>query len=359
MPTPTGSPRPPRPTTRDGFSILIICALPLEANAVLALFDHHWDNDGPPFDKAPGDPNAYSTGTIGRHNVVVAHMSGMGKVNSAAVANSCRMSFINIKLALLVGITGIVPFDADGKDIFLGDVIISEGVIQYDLGRQHEDRFTRKNTLLDSLGRPNAEIRAILAKLKGLRSRRSLCADMAGYLDTLRLDPLLAAEHPGIEYDMLFEANHQRLCENETGHSAGHGGNLVQRRRPKDTTDLQPAIHFGLIGSGDLVMRSGKHRDDIAREEGVIAFESESAGIWDTYPCVVIKGGCNYADGHENKRFQIYSAATAAACMKAFLRHWVPSQTPQLEQVPPQMAMGTYGIVAISTMERIHDTIEC
>ena len=65
--------RPLRPNTRDGFEIAIICALPLEADAVEALFDHYWDDDAGPFDKAPGDPNAHSTGTISRHNVVLAH----------------------------------------------------------------------------------------------------------------------------------------------------------------------------------------------------------------------------------------------------------------------------------------------
>lgn len=56
--------RPRRPATRSDFEIAIICALTLEADAVDALIDHHWDDDGLPYDKAPGDPNAYSTGAI-------------------------------------------------------------------------------------------------------------------------------------------------------------------------------------------------------------------------------------------------------------------------------------------------------
>ncbi|RKK33368.1 hypothetical protein BFJ69_g18737, partial [Fusarium oxysporum] len=101
----TLSPRPPRPrrpSHRRGFEIAIICALTLEADAIEALFDHHWDDDGPPFDKEPGDPNAYSTGVIGRFNVVLAYMPGMGKVNAATVASNCGKSFPGIKLALVV-----------------------------------------------------------------------------------------------------------------------------------------------------------------------------------------------------------------------------------------------------------------
>ncbi|OAA74419.1 Ankyrin repeat-containing domain protein [Akanthomyces lecanii RCEF 1005] len=101
MTTPNAGFQPPRPTARDDFKIAVICALPLEADAVDALFDRHWDEDGPSFDNAPDDPNAYSTGAIGRHNVVLAHMPGMGKGNAAIVANNCRISFPNLKLALV------------------------------------------------------------------------------------------------------------------------------------------------------------------------------------------------------------------------------------------------------------------
>jgi hypothetical protein len=64
---------PPPPRDRRGFEIAIICALPLEADAVIALFDKHWEDDGQSLSSAPGDPNAYTTGVIGMHNVVVAH----------------------------------------------------------------------------------------------------------------------------------------------------------------------------------------------------------------------------------------------------------------------------------------------
>lgn len=101
---------------------MVVSALTLEADAVDALFDHHWDEDGPSVNKAPSDPNAYSAGAIGRHNVVLAHMHDIGKVNAATVANNCRSSFPNIKLALGVDVSGVVPFRSDGDEIVLGDV---------------------------------------------------------------------------------------------------------------------------------------------------------------------------------------------------------------------------------------------
>jgi nucleoside phosphorylase len=74
-------------------------------------------------------------------------------------------------------------------------------------------------------------------------------------------------------------------------------------------------------------MKSGEGRDRIAAAEGVIAFEMEGAGVWDNFPCIIIKGACNYADSHKSKVWQRYAAATAAACAKAFLGFWIPSLT--------------------------------
>ncbi|XWX00522.1 hypothetical protein V2A60_008542 [Cordyceps javanica] len=334
MTTPNAELRAPRRTARDDFEIAVICALPLEADAVDALFDHCWDEDDAPLDKAPYDPNAYTTGAIGRHNVVLAHMPGMGKVSAAAVANSCRMSFPNIKLALVVGIAGVVPFGPDGEEIILGDVIISDGVIQYDLGRQLPGRFVRKDTLLDALGRPNVEIRSMMAKLKMRRGRKQLANGMEEYLDALRLEPELAAEYPGAAHDILFEATYRHIGGKEVCDQSGCNGNVITRNHTHEIGNPVPTIHFGLIASGDSVIKSGEDRDRIAKEEGVIAFEMESAGVWDTFPCVVIKGACDYADNHKNKRWQSYAAATAAACMKAFLKYWVPSRLPKLSLNP-------------------------
>ncbi|RYP10705.1 hypothetical protein DL764_000495 [Monosporascus ibericus] len=313
-----------RPATRFDFTIAVICALPLEADAVDALFDCHWDDDGPPYDKAPGDPNAYSTGAVGRHNVVLVHMPGMGKVNAAIVAANCRTSFPNIKLAVVVGVCGVAPFSPDGDEIVLGDVIVSDGVIQYDLGRQLPNKFVRKDTLLDSLGRPNAEIRALLAKLKGVRGRKMLRDKIAGYLDALESESELAAQYPGIAYDRLFEATYHHASEGMLCEGCGCNGRLVPRRRLAQDSP-RPAVHFSLIASGDRVMKSGVERDTIARQDGIVGFEMEGAGVWDIFPCVVIKGACDYADSHKTKTWQRYAAAAAAACMKAFLEYWVPS----------------------------------
>uniref|UniRef100_A0A0C4DID9 Nucleoside phosphorylase domain-containing protein n=1 Tax=Fusarium oxysporum (strain Fo5176) TaxID=660025 RepID=A0A0C4DID9_FUSOF len=149
--------QPLRPKSRDEFGIAILCALTLEADAVLTLFDRHWDEDGShSYGKARGDPNAYSTGVIGQHNVVLAHLPGMGKITAGQIASFCRMSYVNVSLALVVGICGGAPFYGKAREeILLGDVIISTGVVQYDYGSRYPDMFKEKDTLDDAPGRPD------------------------------------------------------------------------------------------------------------------------------------------------------------------------------------------------------------
>ena len=60
-----------------------------------------------------------------------------------------RVSFSHIKLALVVGIYGGMPYDSDGNEVLLGDVVISQALIRDDFwkaipgGVQEEDRCTR------------------------------------------------------------------------------------------------------------------------------------------------------------------------------------------------------------------------
>lgn len=66
-------------------------------------------------------------------------------------------------------------------------------------------------------------------------------------------------------------------------------------------------------------MKHGQTRDLYARKYGILCFEMEAAGLMDRFPCLVIRGICDYADSHKNKQWQEYAAATAAAYAKELL----------------------------------------
>ncbi|KAJ4855339.1 phosphorylase superfamily domain-containing protein [Trichoderma breve] len=324
-----------KPTSRDQFHIAIICALPREADAVMLLFDEFWDEDSDPFGRANGDTNTYNTGRIGKHNVVLAILPGMGTNNAASATASLRSSYSNLKLALLVGICGGVPRIAD-EDVFLGDVVVSKAIVQYDFGRQYPGGFEIKNTIEDSLGRANKDIRGLLAVFETEHMRDWLSTKSADYLKQLqeaakRKRRRAKYQNPGAIQNKLFLRDyiHQHQLEQcETCNLGCDETQLVQR----DVSFLDNGvfnIFIGRIGSGNTVMKSGKDRDRIAAQHNLIAFEMEGAGAWDEVPCLVVKGVCDYADSHKNKQWQDFAAATGACVMKAILARYVVAEGAQ------------------------------
>ena len=67
-------------------------------------------------------------------------------------------------------------------------------------------------------------------------------------------------------------------------------------------------------------MKSGEKRDELsAKFHNALCFEMEAAGLMDVFPCLVIRGICDYSDSHKNKDWQEYAAATAAAYAREIL----------------------------------------
>ncbi|KAF7557262.1 hypothetical protein G7Z17_g824 [Cylindrodendrum hubeiense] len=79
----------------------------------------------------------------------------MGKVHAASAAASLKASYTNLRLAIVVGICGGVPrLSEDEDEILLGDVVISNALIQFDFGRRYPGGlFRRKASVQQSLGR--------------------------------------------------------------------------------------------------------------------------------------------------------------------------------------------------------------
>ena len=74
----------------------------------------------------------------------------------------------------------------------------------------------------------------------------------------------------------------------------------------------------------------------------------EAAGLMDESPCLVIRGICDYADSHKNKRWQPYAAATAAAYAKELL-----SIIPTAEVATARTAGGVMEIAGASLQNTI------
>ncbi|KAL6815061.1 hypothetical protein J3E69DRAFT_346691 [Trichoderma sp. SZMC 28015] len=359
---------PVAPPDRDHFDVAIICAIPTEYNAICQIFDKFWDDDGDPYGRAAGDLNIYTTGRIGKHNVVLALLPQMGKSNAAAAAASFRSSYNNVELALLVGVCGGVPrTDSFAEDeILLGDVVISRAVVQYDFGRKYPNGFVRKSSFQDNLGKASKNIQGLLINFgtdRGLNLLQRQTAQFLRHLQSKNRRTLTKYRYPGTVEDRLFRPDYRHkhrdsrantcticgsdtnaVCEealNETCEALGcEERYLVDRKRLQKKQTLEqssqeeaqePAIHIGTVASGDTVLKSGEDRDKIAAKEEVIAFEMEGAGIWGEIPCIILKGVCDYADSHKNKRWQDFAAATAAAAAKALLHRYPKTEKARYE----------------------------
>jgi nucleoside phosphorylase len=73
-------------------------------------------------------------------------------------------------------------------------------------------------------------------------------------------------------------------------------------------------------------MKDALIRDKFAKEEDVLCFEMEAAGLMDQFPCLVIRGICHYSDSHKSKEWQGYAALTAAAYAQELLYRVLPKQ---------------------------------
>ncbi|RYO80522.1 hypothetical protein DL762_007612 [Monosporascus cannonballus] len=133
------------------------------------------------------------------------------------------------------------------------------------------------------------------------------------------------------------EQNYDEMEDEEEGnHCTNCDQTKIVRRKPRDML-----VHYGLIASGNQVIKDAPFRDEINMRLGgkVLCFEMEAAGLMNDFPCIVIRGICDYADSHKNKDWQEHAAATAAAFGKELLSV-IPAQ--EVEQMP--MIKINYGL---------------
>lgn len=80
-----------------------------------------------------------------------------------------------------------------------------------------------------------------------------------------------------------------------------------------------------MITSGNTLVKDTQLRDKLA-DKGALCFETEAAGLMNHFPCLVIRGICDYADSHKNKEWQGFAAMAAAAYAKDLLRQIAPNK---------------------------------
>jgi len=304
---------------RDAFQIGWICALPIEAAAAKEMLDESFGNLDA---QDPTDSNAYTLGRIGKHHVVIACLPGgqYGTTSATTVANNMTRTFSSsLRIGLMVGVGGAIPSAA--HDIRLGDIVIScpdgtsGGVIQYDMGKVGiGGEFYRTGTL-------NSPPRPLLTAVNLMRAAE------------LTDDPLYPSyivqstarnartqrtfRRPPTQQDRLFKPEYDHAENADECDNCLIDGEVTRTQR--ESSDPQP--HYGIIASGNAVIKDAKTREQLRLKTGALCFEMEAAGLMMDFPCIVIRGTCDYADTHKNKQWQGYAALAAASYAKELLSY--------------------------------------
>ncbi|OJI96970.1 hypothetical protein ASPVEDRAFT_122721 [Aspergillus versicolor CBS 583.65] len=309
------------------YTVGWVGALPVE----LAAASQMLDEEHPELPHDPNDNNIYTLGRIGSHNVVIACLPAgqFGPTSAAAVAVQMKSKFPAIRFGLMVGVGGGVPGPVE---IRLGDVVVSQpsadhgGVVQYDSGTATASGLRRKGFL----NAPPAILLNAVSKLRANHMRNR--SRVSQYLSSFEDIPRFQREHAGV--DWLFSSQYTHV-EGPTCDACSK--NHLIMRTPRENESVE--IHYGTIASGNQVIRSGITRDQLSTElGGVLCFEMEAAGLMNGFPCIVIRGICDYADSHKNKNWQPYAAATAAAYAKDLLSVIPASDVMEAFSVPRSQA---------------------
>ncbi|KAF3283208.1 hypothetical protein TWF970_001186 [Orbilia oligospora] len=288
------------PKTREEYTIGWICALPKEQIAAVPMLDQR--HSDPKLYKSPNDTNAYFFGSIGRHDVVITclPLKCYGTNRTAKAAAQMLNNFPSIKITFMVGIGAGIPTKVE-----LGDVVVGTEWAQWDFGKVNGDG------VFEHTGRkcfPPDELLSVMSKIRTEHSLRGY-TQIPEYIQNLGME----RPHLASEYCLRPDATEKSQS--------------TLNRNPEDIR-----IHYGLIASGNQVVKDAKVRDDInKRLEGqVLCLEMEAAGLVGI-PAVVIRGICDYADSNKNDDWQEYAAAVAAACAKEFITSIEPAAAREIQ----------------------------
>ncbi|KAH0443511.1 kinesin [Colletotrichum camelliae] len=317
------------------YTVGWICAVTAEVVAARAFLD---EEHAGPRQTSENDNNSYILGKIGSHNVVIAALpdSQYGTTSAATVARDMLHSFPKVRIGLMVGIGGGAP--SRKHDIRLGDVVVSSSksgqasVFQYDFGKTIQDCKFQETGFLNQ---PPPLLQTALATLKGTYEMKGhrLVDSVNKNLEKIKKKSLYRQPTPASDRlyrsDIIYPSGSPHGCDIECSNDTA---SLVARDERGEEED-NPAIHYGLIASGNQLIKDAGMRDRLAAEKDVLCFEMEAAGLMNHFPCLVIRGICDYSDSHKNKEWQGFAAMMAAAYATDLLYHIAPSSVEAEEPI--------------------------
>ncbi|KAK5202772.1 hypothetical protein LTR41_011483 [Exophiala xenobiotica] len=322
--------------TVQDYHVGWICALNIELTAAMAMLDEEHEMIA---GQDPQDHNSYVLGRIHQHHVVIACMpeGADGLVPAANVARDMARTCPALRVGLMVGIGGGIPDLSKGIAVRLGDIVVSKpekiwgGVVQYDHGKAEDGgKFVVKG----QLSQPPTLLLQALAQLRARHSMRP--SKVSGYItEAIERNPMM--EETGFTLPSESDCFYCSVCDNDIGAPVGDCKGIHAKRKQRKNN--KPMVHYGIIASGNQVVKDAAVRDRLRDECNAFCVEMEAAGLMNEFPCLVIRGICDYADLHKNDAWHPYGAMTAAAYAKEFLQYISPAQASQEQPIKNALGM--------------------
>ena len=291
--------------------IAVITALPKEYVAMKVLLNRTTDQAI----SGRGGGHRYLLGYISKSNgqemPVILSLADMGNNMAATRTTQLLTYFPTISSIIMTGIAGGIPNpQKPAEHVRLGDIVVSDhrGVIQYDFGKQKDEEMIYRYS-------PRPPSASLLDAAKSLQvGEYEGKYPWLGYIELAMSQ--LNINKPSSSKDILFD-------DKNTSAIVGH---------PKDSKRVknQPRVFYGPIASANIVLSSALKRNTLRDKFGVKAVEMEGSGIADAtwnneVGYLVIRGICDYCDGHKNDDWQDYAAIVAAAYTRALLETMLSS----------------------------------
>ncbi|HEU5332402.1 MAG TPA: hypothetical protein VFU73_06560 [Actinocrinis sp.] len=259
------------------------------------------------------DPNHYRLGYVSSsdaarpHRVALVTLPQDNTRNAAATCTDLLRTFQNIRCVLMIGIAGGIPApQRPERHVRLGDVVVAmDGIVDFGHVRQVDGT--------ESVRRPVEGVCVELQRAANEMRQVELesgTAPWARETGAARGRPLAAFARPPAETDRLIVA----------GLPAKHPSPGLTGHRPG-----RPKVHFGAVGSGDVLLRDEQRRDELAARYRVLAVEMEGSGIAASarlrgVPWFMVRGISDYCDSAAaGDRWHPYAAMAAARYTWALL----------------------------------------
>lgn len=344
----------------EAYSIACIVYHQHERTAAGAILDErHHEPHGFNAQKHSDDLLSYSWGRIGHHCIVIVSISAsiQQSTNTEVIVRCLRASLPHIRLGLILGTASGLPGErinrngesVSRRDIRLGDVVVAthcsgadsicSGVVQFD-----SDATGDHPSLERRVDLPDMPV-ILRSALMTLQSEHELDGSKVSEIieTTFQRFPNITKTYrnPGIEMewdeqesdsesdsddessftpDRLFKASYVHAGGDNCG--SCQSSEEVKRKKRKIAG---PKIHFGTAILFKAAVKTASVRDRIVemleeRSINALCIDSETFGLPEDFPCLLIKGICNYGDEHRSDRWQKFAALSAAAFARELLR---------------------------------------